>query len=192
MPSRTARTPIGVLSFCNLFVPRAAAEGSEPRFSVNIILNEAAQKTPEYADLRKLVLEAIDEKWPGKSKDASFVRALRLPFRNCSDREYAGYDVPNGKFIAPWSKIKPGIVDARNEDIEVPGDVWAGQTGRATVHAFAYANSGNKGVSFQLHNVQVVNTTGIRLDGRKPANQDFDPVDDGSGLVDADADDAPF
>lgn len=182
------RTPTGMLSFPNLFVAKPPAPGAEPRFSCNLVFGLAAQKTLEYAALKKLVAEAIDEKWgAGKSRDAEWMKKakLRLPFRSTADRDYTGYDVEGGIFIAPWSKNKPGIVDKDREDILVPGDVWAGQLARCTVHAFAYEQPGNRGVSFNLNNIQIVKADMPRLDGRKSARDDFaDAPADADGASD--------
>lgn len=179
------RTPTGMISFPSLFkatVPKGLV-GVEPRFSVNLILGPAAQKTPEYLFLRKTVAETIDEKFgAGKSKDVEWLRRMKFksPFRPTADRDYTGYDIEGGVFIAPWSKNKPGIVDANREDILVPSDVWSGQLARCTVHAFAYDQSGNKGVAFNLNNIQIVKADMPRLDGRKSAKDEFDDADEGS------------
>lgn len=175
----SVRTPTGVLSFPQLFVAKPQVAGGDPRFSLNLILDKAAQATPEYQALRKIVAETIDEKWgTGKSQDKEWMKKtkLRLPFRKTSDRDYTGYDIEDGIFISPWSKNKPGLVDARRQDILVPGDVWSGQLVRVTVHAFAYAQQGNSGVGFNLNNVQVVKADMPRLDGRKAAKDEFDDV----------------
>ena len=51
--------------------------------------------------------------------------------------------------------------------------------------------TGNRGISFGLNNVQICRTDGKRLDGRRPADQDFPDYDDPNAPVDADAD-MPF
>lgn len=191
-------TPIGILSFPNLFSPRAAVQGAEPRFSLNLIFDKAATESAEYAALRAAVLEAIEAEWgAGKSKDATFLRSLRTPFRDCSEKEYAGYD-KGVKFIHAWSKQKPGVVDNRKQEILVPDDVFAGQLARATVRPFTYAQSGNKGVSFALENVQIAKKDMPRLDGRQSADKAFGelPDEDGTpskgGSKSAPSDDTPF
>ena len=173
-------TPTGIMSFPNLFVPKPPAPGAEPRFGLNLILDRAAQADPQYAALRRLVGECIDEKWgAGKSRDMDWIKRqkIKTPFRPSAERDYTGYDVDGGVFISPWSKNKPGLVDARRQDILVPGDVWSGQLVRCTVHAFAYDTSGNKGVAFNLNNVQVVKQDMPRLDGRKAAKDEFGDVE---------------
>ena len=188
----SVRTPVGVLSFPRVFAPRAASPGAEPRYSVNLLFDETAQKTPEFQALRKAVAQAIDEKFgAGKSTDKEFVSRLRSPFRKCSEKEYAGYkEMSGGVYINAWSQTKPGVVDARLQDITVPTDIWAGQLARATVRAFGYHQSGNMGVSWNLNNLQICRTDTPRLDGRREASDDFDTFGD-TGMAMAD-DEVPF
>lgn len=169
------RAPAGC--FPALYVAKPAAQGGEPRFSCILGFSELAMKTAAYANLRKAVHAAMAEKWgAAKAADANFVRSLRLPFRQASEKEYAGFDKFE-VFISPWSKNKPGVMDVNGTDILVPEDVWAGQLARATVRAFAYENSGNKGVAFGLEHVQIVKADGERIDGRRSAQQAFSNVD---------------
>lgn len=171
------RTPIGVLSFPNLFSPRPRAPGGEPVYQCSLLFDQAAQRDPAYQALRRAVAECIDQNFgQGKSQDKQFLASIRTPFRDCSEKQYAGYDLVGGKFISPWTKTRPGIVDANRNEILAPEDVWAGQSARATVSAFPYNTSGNKGVSFALNNLQIVRTDGPRLDGRKAARDEFDDV----------------
>jgi hypothetical protein len=185
------RTPIGILSFPVLFTPKPVVPGGEPRYSVNLLLDPIAQKTPEFAAMKAAVVRTIDEKWgTGKSKDRAFIDKLTLPFLRCEDQKYDGYQITGGLFIRPWTKNRPGIVDANRQEITVPGDVWAGQLVRLTVSPFAYAQTGNLGVSFALNNLQVCRTDGRRLDGRRAAHDDFDDYQDpNAALVD---EDVPF
>jgi Enterobacter phage Enc34, ssDNA-binding protein len=186
------RTPFGVLSFPNLFSPRPRAPGGEPVYNCSLLFDENAQRDPAYKALKRAVQEEIDDKCgPGKSRDAQFMSRLRLPFRPTSEKQYNGYDIPNGVFISPWSKMKPGLVDAMRNEILVPEDIWPGQLVRATVSPFYYNISGNQGVSFALNNLQVCRTDGPRLDGRKKATEDFPDYDGPDAAVMVD-DEIPF
>lgn len=168
------RTPIGILSFPSVFTPKPRAQGGEPVYQINLLFDQKAQKTQEWADLKRAVAEVIDTEWgQGKSQDKAFVSRLRLPFRRCQEKSYKGYDIEGGIYIAPWTKQRPGVVDARRQEIMAPEDIWAGQLARATVSPFAYDQSGNKGVNFALNNVQIIAKGSERLDGRVPADQDF-------------------
>ena len=188
------RTPIGILSFPVVFTPRPVVPGGEPRFQINLLFDKDAQATFEFTNLKRGVQQAIDDEWgQGKSQDRAFVQRLRLPFRRCQDKQYKGYDIPGGVYITPWTKKRPGIVDANRMEITVPDDVWAGQLVRATVSPFAYTQSGNTGISFALNNIQICRTDGERLDGRKAATEDFDKyVGPGGAPADSDDDDIPF
>lgn len=116
---------------------------------------------------------------------------LRSPFRPCAEKQYTGYDIEGGIFISPWTKSKPGLVDANRSEIMVPEDIWAGQLVRATVAPFYYNTSGNRGVSFALNNLQVCRTDGPRLDGRRAAKDDFDDFGGPGAAVLVD-DEVPF
>lgn len=188
----SVRTPIGVLSFPNLFSPRPRAPGGEPVYQCSLLFDQAAQRDPAYAALRRAVLDCIEQSFgAGKSKDAAFMQGLRLPFRDTSDKQYKGYDIPGGKFISPWTKTKPGLVDAQRKEILLAEDVWPGQLARATVSPFPYNTSGNRGVSFALNNLQICRSDGERLDGRVKAEDDF-PDYDGPGAAALVDDEIPF
>lgn len=188
------RTPIGILSFPVLFTPRPVVQGGEPRYSVNLLLDPKQQTLPEFVAMKRAVAQVIDEKWgTGKARDRAFVDRLTLPFLRCEDMKYQGYNIPGGLFIRPWTKNRPGVVDANRNEITVPGDVWAGQLARLTVSPFAYQQTGNMGVNFALNNVQICRTDGERLDGRKAAQDDFDDYRDANApTADALADEIPF
>lgn len=173
-------TPVGVLSFPHLFEARPPVRGAEPRFSCTFIFDAAAQATPEYAALKKAAHEvAIAEFGEAKLKDANFMRKFRSPFRDASEKSYAGYD-EGSVFISPWTKKRPDVVDARLQDITVPDDVWAGQMARGSVKPFAYSEGGNYGVSFGLNNVQITKRKMPRMDGRKAGNKTFGAIEDES------------
>lgn len=177
----TVLTPIGVLCFPQLFDPKPQAPGAAPRFTCILLFDQGGVQSTAYQNLRNAVQEAAAEKWgAAKAADPQFMRSLRLPFRAASEKDYAGFD--KGEiYISPWKSgadTRPGIVDLHGKDILVPGDVWAGQLARATVRAFGYEQSGNKGVSFGLEHVQIVKADMPRIDGRRSAEQAFAGVQD--------------
>jgi Enterobacter phage Enc34, ssDNA-binding protein len=188
------RSPVGMIMFPHLFVPRARAPNADPVFNLILLFDEAGQKDPAYAAMKQAVALAIDEEWgAGKSRDANWLRQtkFRSPFRDAIEKDkYNGF-TPGKTFINPWTKTKPGIVNAQREVIYVPGDVFAGQLGRVTVSPYCYSVSGNTGCSLMLDNIQVVKLDMPRMDGRQSAEQAFDPwVEDATEV--ATADDLPF
>lgn len=189
-------SPIGTLSFPHLFTPRSPSPGADERYSVTLIFDAEAQGSAEYKAMKKAVMDAATEKWGAKAKDMISNGQIRMPFRDAEEKsQYAGYET--GKvFINAWGKRKPDVIDGRLATIEVPSDVFPGCRGRITYNAFAYENSGNRGVSFGLNNVQITDFTSERLDGAKKGRDDFDALDmpepgEGAGGGDLD-DDMPF
>lgn len=168
MGTRSVLTPPGICSFLNLVTPRPIVDGGEPKYGFTLIFDKAAQKRPEFKELEKAIDEAIRQKWSQRVP-----AGLRSPFRDGAEKagKFEGYK-PGDIFISPWSKERPGCVDAQRQDILDWGDYYAGWTARANVRPFAYDTGGNKGVGLFLDNVQFLRA-GKRLDGRKAASESF-------------------
>jgi hypothetical protein len=80
-------------------------------------------------------------------------------------------------YFTASSKAKPGVVDADVSPIMEQSEVYSGCYARVSLRAFAFSNSGNKGVSFGLGNVQKL-ADGDSLGGsRARAEDDFTPID---------------
>lgn len=172
-------SPVGILSFPVIFKPRAPTPGAEPRFSVNLVFDKAAQATPEYKRLLAAIDKEANDFFKGKPP-----KGWRNPVRDAGEKDYDGYEEGH-TFIGAWSKSKPGLVGPALEEIEAESDVFPGQKARISVRPFGYDNSGNRGVGLALNNVQIVKTDMPRLDGR------VKPEDEFTKTADAD-DDMPF
>jgi hypothetical protein len=176
-------TPFGKLSFVHLFVARPPMDGKgDPRFSTNLIIPAKQQQTQAYRDFSAAIVDCAKDFFGDKVD----LKKLRLPLRKGSERDYEGY-TEDAVFIAPWSKMKPGVVDRDGNDIIIPDDVWAGQIARLTVRPFGYDNSGNRGIALGLSHVQIAIKDAPRLDGRKSAADTFKTAGDVDmdGLSDA-------
>lgn len=184
-------SPVGVLSFPNLFKARSPTPGADPRFSVNLVWSREQQKDEAFHLLRKQIMAAAKEKWGDKAENMFASGQLRSPLRDASEKDYAGYGEEGAKYANFWSKSAPGVVDGKLEDVIDPSYVYPGCLGRVSYRAFAYDASGNRGVGLGLLNVQITDVTTERLDGRKAASAEFAPVAGGSAMADAD-DDLPF
>jgi hypothetical protein len=168
MATKSIITPVGIASFITLKEPRAIVEGGEPRYSLTIIFDKAAQATPQFQAMEQAIEAAARAKWPNR-----LPVGLRSPFRDGAEKQgvYEGYKAGD-IFISPWSKNRPGVVDINRQDLLDFDDVYAGWTCRANVRPFAYDTGGNKGCSFFLDNVQMLRP-GKRLDGRKAASESY-------------------
>ena len=175
-------TPYATLSFPQLFSPKPRAEGGEPVYSCALLFDVAAQKSKEYKEMQAACVIAAQQKWGPSVK----LDQVQMPFRDAGEKadKYQGYE-DGVMFINPWTKNKPGIVDARLQDVLLPEQVYAGQVVRAQISPFPWQNSGKKGVSFGLNHVQIVKHDAPRIDGRLAANKAF-------GVIEDDDDESPF
>lgn len=164
-------TPYGLLCFPSIFEARSAVPGQEPRFSIVLLFDEAAQKSREFRAMQDEIVAAAHAKFGPK-----LPQGLRMPIRDAAEKpEYQGF-TPGKVFVSAWTKIRPGIVDNLRNEIFVREDVWPGQMARAYVKPFGYDTSGNKGVSLSLEHVQIVKKDMPRIDGRKAAKEVFGDV----------------
>ena len=169
-------TPYATLSFANIFTPRPRAEGGVPVYSCSLIFDPTQQKSAAYKALQAACIDAAKKEFG----DNINLKQVNMPFRDAGEKTYDGYHAGH-TFISPWTKNKPGVVDASREDILLPEEVWSGQLVRANVVPFAWTHTGRRGVSFGLNHLQVIQSEGRqRLDGRPSAGSAFDDgeVDD--------------
>jgi hypothetical protein len=149
------------------------ADGSvnKPKYSIRA----AFPPTANLAPLKKEAELAAKEKWGDK-----IPKTLRSPFRLNEELENPIVGIGDDWIIMSFSANedrRPGIVDAKLQDIIDEADVYSGAWYRAQVRAFAYENAGNKGVSFGLQNVQKLRDDDPLGNGRIPASKAFEPVD---------------
>jgi hypothetical protein len=170
---RTCITPEARASYPHLFVARPGLDG-EPKFSCVFIFEEGTDLTA----VKRIILAAAEEKWPGKAKAMFKSGQLRNPLR--SDWEEKGYP-ENSVFLTASSKKQPGVVapwpgeDGRPEPITDPNKVYPGSYIRGSIRAYAYDVRGNKGVTFNLNNVQFLRD-GERLDSSVDARDEFEAI----------------
>ena len=107
-------TPYGTLAFPHLFQPRPRAEGGEAVFSATHIYNPAQQQSPAYKAMIDACIEAAKKEFGDKAG------------------KYNGFE-PGHQFINPWTKTKPGIVNAQRQEVLLPEEVWAGQLVRLNI-----------------------------------------------------------
>src|SRR5699024_9721609 len=81
--------------------------------------------------------------------------------------EFAGH-----YFMTVSAKSRPGIVDRDVQPILDSTEGYSGCYARASINAFPYSVSGNKGVSFGLNHIRKM-TNGEPLGGSYSAEHDF-------------------
>jgi len=168
-------SPEAILSYPQLFTPKAATLNSEPKYSAALIFPAGSDLT----EMQAVYLEVAQAKWGDKA--AQVIKAMQHPtFKNDPDAVAAkGY--PEGStFINPRTTRKPSIVSIypdpeTGKPMPVTDEalVYPGVIVRASLEPYAYDNSGNRGITFGLGNIQIIRD-GDRLDGRAAARDEFD------------------
>lgn len=173
-------SPPGRASYPHLATAQAPQDGKgDPKFSLAIIFDEAATKTPAFAAMKAAVEAAAEDAYPGKGKDMLAKGQLKSPFRtDCAAKNYTGCAV----FLNVRTTKKPGVVFGTKDpstgkakiipDDQIEKEIYPGAVVRFSGNAYAYNQAGNKGITFGLNNVQKV-ADGERIDGRAEASEEF-------------------
>lgn len=170
-------------SYCHIFKPQAIDEGSEPKYSVCLLISK---KDKETLQLVRAAVDAAIEAGRDKlkNKQGKVPGDLKTPLRDGDEErsdqeEYAGH-----YFLNATSKQKPGIIDRDKQEIMDSTEVYSGCFGRASINFYAFNTAGNKGIACGLNNVQKM-TDGDYLGGRSRAEDDFDDdLDDDESYLD--------
>lgn len=160
-------------SYVHIFTP-AAMEGSDPKYSVSIIIDKEDKET-----IAKIEAAIAAAKEQGKGKWGGKIPAnLKLPLRD-GDKDKPEDEAYKGKmFVSASSKTKPGIV-GRNPKVAITDEteVYSGCFGKASINFYPFAVSGSKGVACGLNHVQKLDD-GEALGGRGAASDDFEEIED--------------
>jgi len=162
-------TPKFRASYANVFQAKKNDLNDKMEFSIVALFPKGA----DLSELKAAAAAAAKEKWGDKVP-----KNLRSPFRSeKQDGSTPDGMEDGGSFMNFKSNQKPGLIDARNQDIIDPVEFYSGCWARASVRAFAYDQKGNCGISFGLQNLQKL-ADGEPLGGsRVKASDEFKPVE---------------
>lgn len=160
-------TPKCRLSFPNLLEARTPPGSDKAKFSVSMLIPPDA----DIALLKKAAAEAAKEKWGDKLPNK-----MKSPFLDAGDHEYEGY-IAGWLLLRASSIQKPGIVNARGEPVSDDAEVYPGRWACVSLRPFCYDTNGNRGVSFGLQNVQLLDHD-EPIGGRARAEDEFEAVGD--------------
>ena len=142
-------------SFCNIFTPRAADDGQEPKYSVTLLIPKS-----DTATLQKIKAAIAEARETFCAKNG----ANALPQNPVHTMHDGDGTRPSGDPFGPeckgcyvitvGSKNKPVVVDAFRNEINDPAEVYSGCYGRAAINFYGYSRSGKKGISAGLLSVQ--------------------------------------
>lgn len=163
------------LSYANVWTPRAANDGSEPKYSASIIIPKADTATVDA--IKKAIEVAIQEgvgKFGGKIPPRT---TLKLPLRDGDEERPDDEAYKNAYFLNATSKLAPGIVDKHVQPILDHSEVYSGVYARVSLNFYAFNTSGNRGVACGLGNIQKIRD-GEPLGGKTAPSADFSSFED--------------
>jgi hypothetical protein len=167
-------TPKLRLSYPHLFTPKKRDDDDEePKFSTAMIFEAGT----DLKAMKAVALEVAQSRWQNA---ADLIRSgkVRWPFRDDAE-EVADKGYPEGcTFMNANSKTRPGVVNALTEVVTDPDEAYAGRYAKISLTAYTYDVKGNRGVTFGLNNVQLLEH-GERLDGRRNPADEFE-VEEGA------------
>lgn len=171
-------TPKGRVLWNSLFEVRKNKDGKGKHE-----FNLAVPKGADMKVMHDAALEAGKAKFPKlfAASAGKWPSSVKSPFKKSDTNDkLADIAVEFPSFFAARSKDKPGVVgpNGKAEGIE-PEQVYAGRWARATVDVYAYEFEGNKGVTFGLKNVQLLDNDEELVigGGRVSAESEFEGVE---------------
>ncbi len=167
------RQIIGIGSYVTVLEPKPDMKG-KLKYSITILIPKSLAPSV-LKEIRADALVAAKDKWGAKGE--AILKAAKNPMIQDGDTyvPQSGEPDPSYKghfFIRMRSDRKPGVIDAKKQPVFTTDDIYSGCLVRVSGNVFAYEAEGNRGVSFGLGNVQVLEKR-ARLDGRKAAEDEF-------------------
>ena len=162
-PARTS--PAVRVSYPTLFNPRAFQAGSEPKYSITLMIDKKNEEQMKFLkQLHTDMQEALIEAWPDESKRprVSLIGDTRSPIKD-GDKTVNNNGIPlaeknpeyEGHFIIRASTAsRPVVVDRNKSEILDANEIYGGCFCKVCLNAYTYAMSANSGVTFGLNGVQ--------------------------------------
>lgn len=131
--------------------PKTAKAEQLPNYSVRA----AFPPNTDFKALKAQAEDAVKAKWPTGAP-----KTLRSPFRRNDELDNPVAGIPDDWIIMTFARReadgRPAVFDEQVCDIEPvnQSEVYAGAWYQASVKAYPYENSGNKGVAFGLQGIQ--------------------------------------
>ena len=169
----TSMQIVGVGSYVTVLEPKPDQKG-KLKYSVTILVPKSLTKSLD--PLKAEAVRVAKEKWGAKGE--AILAAAKNPMIHDGDTYVGTSGEPDPSYKGNWfirmrTDRKPQVIDAKKQPVFTDDDVYSGCLLRVSGNVFAYEREGNRGVTFGLNNVQVLEKR-ARLDGRKAAEDEFE------------------
>jgi len=140
----------------------------QPNGDMKYSLTMCFPKDTDFTRMQALAKETAEKKW------GTVPKGLVSPFKDGNEKADKYPSHKDTIIVEARTDYKPGVVGPDKQEIldqEAPDGFYSGCWARAMVNCFAWENSGRKGVSFGLSNLQKVKDD-------EPFETRYDPADD--------------
>lgn len=141
MSETKLRTGLVRLSFVQLWEPKADKKGDK-FYSCCVMVPKSDKATVKA--IKEATEAAKSAKWGTKAP-----KGLKLPLRD-GDEEKDGPEFEGMYFFNCKTKSKPGIIDAKREEILDEGEVYSGVWGKVLVDLYPFEGDEAKGIAVGL------------------------------------------
>ena len=167
-------------SFVTVFRPKAQSADSEPKYSINLLLDKAAD-AEGIKDLKAAIILVAEAKWgKGKVPKDVIFGGGRCCLKEASLKEYDGYDEAHLVVSASSAKPVPVVDRDMTPLAETDGKPYSGCYVNASVRLWAQDNKFGKRVNCQLRAVQFVKDGEAFGSGTVDPSKEFESLADPS------------
>jgi hypothetical protein len=175
-----------VLSYANVWVPKAASDGATPKYSASIIIPKTDKVTIQ--KIKNAIKTAYDEGQyilKGNGKSIPALDLLKTPLRDGDAERPDDEAYKNAYFVNANAINAPGIVDRDRQPILDHSEVYSGIIAICSISFYCYNQNGNKGIACGLNNIMKV-SDGTPLGSRSTPEDDFKDItiDDDDSFLD--------
>jgi hypothetical protein len=138
------------IAYPHLFEPYAYQNGPNKKYEITLMIPKSDTKTME--DIKKALAAAKARKWP-----AGAGKEVQSPVKDgdeMSTDAFKDHWIIRAKAGKPDGSGRPGVV-LPNLKPAAADDIVSGDFCNVDINAYGYDQSGNKGLSFGLNNVQL-------------------------------------
>ena len=182
------------LAYCHLDVPRASAEGADPKFSCVMII---PKDHPQVAEIKSRIKEAVAAKFGDKPP-----KGLRNPLRDGDEidaetnERMRGPEFANAYALSASGKRQPNIIVGKSKSAPQAEHLRSGHYASVKVNFYGYDTAGNRGVAAGLNGLWITHPgepLGMASDpwSDKTEAEDFGAIAE-KAIVQASADDDMF
>ena len=175
-----------VLSYANVWVPKAASDGATPKYSASIIIPKTDKVTiPKIKNAIKTAYDEGQYILKGNGKSIPALDLLKTPLRDGDAERPDDEAYKNAYFVNANAINAPGIVDRDRQPILDHSEVYSGIIAICSISFYCYNQNGNKGIACGLNNIMKV-SDGTPLGSRSTPEDDFKDItiDDDDSFLD--------